>query len=92
MGTAQFGMDYGIANVSGKPTKKEVFGILDLACENGFRRFDTAPSYGTETLLGEFMAANGLRDESKVLTRCIFNQKDIAILDALMENSDEHWV
>ena len=33
LGTAQFGMDYGIANINGKPKKKEVFGILDLAWE-----------------------------------------------------------
>ena len=46
LGTAQFGMDYGIANVSGKPKKKEVFGIIDHAWEKGVRRFDTAPSYG----------------------------------------------
>ena len=29
LGTAQFGMDYGIANVSGKPSKKEVFFDMD---------------------------------------------------------------
>ena len=69
LGTAQFGMDYGIANLSGKPTKKEGFGILDLAWENGVRRFDTAPGYGSEVLLGEFIAVNGLQDEIRVLTK-----------------------
>ena len=69
LGTAQFGMDYGIANVGGKPTKKEVFGILDLAWEKGVRRFDTAPGYGSEALLGEFILANGSQDEAKVLTK-----------------------
>ena len=69
LGTTQFGMDYGIANVSGKPTKKEVFGILDLAWEKGVRRFDTAPSYRSEALLGEFILANGSQDEAKVLTK-----------------------
>ena len=69
LGTAQFGMDYGIANISGKPTKKEVFGILDLAWENGVRRFDTAPGYGSEIILGEFITANGLQDEAIVLTK-----------------------
>jgi aryl-alcohol dehydrogenase-like predicted oxidoreductase len=69
LGTAQFGMDYGIANVSGKPTKKEVFGILDLAWENGVRRFDAAPGYGSEVLLGEFILANGIQDKAIVLTK-----------------------
>ena len=33
IGTAQFGMDYGIANVNGKPKHKQIFDILDLAWE-----------------------------------------------------------
>lgn len=69
LGTAQFGRDYGIANVSGKPTKKEVFGILGLAWEKDVRCFDTAPGYGSEALLGEFIKANGLQDEAIVLTK-----------------------
>jgi len=69
LGTAQFGMDYGIANINGKPKKKEVFGILDLACEKGIRQFDTAPGYGSEALLGEFIMANNLQDEAIVLTK-----------------------
>ena len=69
LGTAQFGMDYGITNLSGKPTKKEVFNILSLAWKRGIRRFDTAPSYGSENLLGEFIAANGLQNEIKILTK-----------------------
>ena len=69
LGTAQFGLDYGIANISGRPTKKEVFDILDLAWEKGICRFDTAPGYGSETLLGEFISANGLHDQTIVLTK-----------------------
>ena len=69
LGTAQFGMDYGIANVSGKPTKKEVFNILSLAWEKGVWRFDTAPGYSSESLLGEFISTNGLQDKVKVLTK-----------------------
>ena len=69
LGTAQFGMDYGIANISGKPKKKEVFGILDLAWEKGIRQFDAAPGYGSEALLGEFIRANGLDEECVLLTK-----------------------
>ena len=69
LGTAQFGMDYGIANLSGKPSKKEFFDILDLAWQNGISRFDTAPGYGSESLLGEFISTNGLQNEAKVLTK-----------------------
>ena len=69
LGTAQFGMDYGIANVSGKLPRKEVFSILDLAWENGIRRFDTAPNYGSEKVLGEFITDRGLQNEAIVLTK-----------------------
>ena len=69
LGTAQFGMDYGIANINGKPKKKEVFDILDLAWKKGIRRFDSAPGYGSEELLGEFITANGIQDEAIVLTK-----------------------
>jgi len=69
LGTAQFGMNYGIANASGKPTKAEVFDILELAWGNGVRRFDTAPGYGSEVLLGDFILANGIQDEAIVLTK-----------------------
>ena len=69
LGTAQFGMDYGIANINGKPKKNEVFDILDLAWKKGIRRFDSAPGYGSEALLGEFIAANSIQDEAIVLTK-----------------------
>ena len=62
-------MDYGIANVSGMPTRHEVFGILNLAWERGIRRYDVAPGYGSESLLGEFISTNGLRDEAIMLTK-----------------------
>ena len=69
LGTAQFGMNYGITNVTGKPTEKEVFNILSLAWKNGIRHFDTAPGYGSETLLGKFIKSNGLQNDAKVLTK-----------------------
>ena len=57
----QFGMDYGIANVSGQPTKSEVFKILEIAWQHGIRSYDTAPSYDSEDLLGEFIKVHGLK-------------------------------
>lgn len=46
LGTAQFGIPYGINNKSGKPSKKDTFEILDFAYENGIRMLDTAEAYG----------------------------------------------
>ena len=69
LGTVQFGMDYGIANVSGKPTKSEVFKILEIAWQHGIRSYDTAPSYDSEDLLGEFIKVHGLKKEANLLTK-----------------------
>lgn len=69
LGTAQFGLHYGITNIRGKPAKRDVLSILDLAWENGVRCFDTAPSYGSEKLIGEFVENNGIQDKVKILTK-----------------------
>ena len=56
IGSAQFGMDYGVSNKYGKSDKTEVLKILNYAYENGVNIIDTAPSYGhSENTLGELI-------------------------------------
>lgn len=62
-------MDYGLTNQYGKPSKADVFKVLECAWENGIKRFDTAPAYGSEELLGEFNRVNGLEREIIILTK-----------------------
>ena len=53
IGTAQFGMDYGLSNKYGKSEKYEVSKILQYAHSQGIDVIDTAPSYGdSENILG----------------------------------------
>ena len=53
LGTAQFGLKYGVANRLGKPDIHIVRDVLDLANELGIRKLDTAVVYGdSETVLG----------------------------------------
>ena len=89
LGTAQFGSHYGIANSVGKLKKKEILSILDLAWEKGVRRFDTAPAYGTEKILGEFIKVNGLKNKIKILTKIppFNNLNDSIHLNKNIENS-----
>jgi len=55
LGTTQFGLVYGINNQRGKPTKREVFAMLDKAVDLGIEFIDTAVAYGdAEELLGEY--------------------------------------
>lgn len=53
LGTAQFGLDYGISNADGKVDSSEVNKILTLAKKEGINTLDTAPAYGdSEKVLG----------------------------------------
>lgn len=53
LGTAQFGMNYGIANLSGQTPESEVAVILNSAAQAGLRVIDTAHLYGeSESVLG----------------------------------------
>ncbi|MFN8657729.1 MAG: aldo/keto reductase [Candidatus Obscuribacterales bacterium] len=53
LGTAQIGMDYGIANKSGKPDYEAARLLIATALELGIDSFDTATAYGdSEAVLG----------------------------------------
>ena len=46
LGTVQFGLNYGIANKTGKPSKEQVEEILLNAFDSGINALDTANAYG----------------------------------------------
>ena len=57
LGTAQFGLDYGISNQSGQVAAAEARRILALAETAGVRLIDTAAAYGdAEARLGRWLA------------------------------------
>ena len=69
LGTAQFGMDYGIRNKRGKIPKDEVSQILNKAIDSGIDTLDTAYAYGeSEDVIGKFFKSTGkkLRIISKI--------------------------
>ncbi len=54
LGTAQFGLDYGVSNLQGMTRQDGVRAILSQAAAAGVRVVDTAPAYGVaEQVLGE---------------------------------------
>ena len=56
LGTVQLGMNYGIANQSGKPDEEKSFSILRTALEKGITTLDTARAYGdSEAVIGRFL-------------------------------------
>lgn len=59
IGTAQFGLDYGITNLAGKVGLREVKTILALAKKSNIYSLDTASLYGdSESVLGQ-VGVNG---------------------------------
>lgn len=54
LGTAQFGLEYGISNKVGQVSRQEAKAMLQLALANNFDTLDTAITYGdSEMCLGE---------------------------------------
>jgi len=70
LGTVQFGLAYGIANVNGKPSFETVCDIVKAAYEGGIQTLDTAAAYGdSETVLGRALAKLGLQRSLSVISK-----------------------
>lgn len=70
LGTAQIGMNYGIANQSGKPDFQEVLAIVRTATEAGIDTFDTATAYGdSEQSLGRAFAQLKIANNVNVMSK-----------------------
>lgn len=70
LGTAQLGMDYGIANRTGQPDIQTVRDIVRTAWEGGIHYFDTAQAYGeSERILGEVLSDLGISKQAQVITK-----------------------
>ena len=70
LGTAQIGMEYGIANRTRTPDLEMVVDIVRTAWEGGISYFDTAQAYGaSEELLGNALRIVGINKKAKVITK-----------------------
>lgn len=74
IGTAQFGLDYGISNSQGKSPQSEINSILDIAASRNIKTLDTAIAYGHSELSigsapvvhkGEFQIITKIANTSK---------------------------
>ncbi len=68
LGTVQFGLDYGIANIQGQPSQEDVDNIIQYVYENDINCFDTAQAYG---------------NSEEVLGKAINDKKDIFVISKL---------
>jgi aryl-alcohol dehydrogenase-like predicted oxidoreductase len=70
LGTAQFGMPYGVANLIGQPDPETVTSIVSAVWNCGVRFFDTAQTYGaSEAILGRAFVNLCLSNEACVVTK-----------------------
>ena len=73
LGTAQFGLDYGVTNQNGQVAIDAVRNILNIAKQSNIRTLDTASLYGnSEQVLGKI----GIND-FQVITKTTFLKDDI---------------
>ncbi len=69
LGTVQLGMEYGIANETGKPDLTRSYSMLKEAMVNGITSLDTAYSYGdSEQVLGSFFSHGGCEGDLPFIT------------------------
>lgn len=70
LGTAQFGMDYGIRGQH-KPSMQDAIAMLDYAAQNNILAIDTAEIYGNaEEVVGAFLSKNTIqRDKLAIISK-----------------------
>jgi aryl-alcohol dehydrogenase-like predicted oxidoreductase len=86
IGTAQFGMPYGINNRNGQVHGDEITAILDLAWENGIDTLDTAKAYGSEESIGCYLKRhqNTVWD---IITK--ISDSDIKVTDQVRDSTEK---
>jgi aryl-alcohol dehydrogenase-like predicted oxidoreductase len=89
IGTAQFGMNYGIANLSGQPSEKTIREIIECATANEILYYDTAISYGSsEEVLGKIFCELGIHQQVRVFTK-IPKLAEASSLASILEHVDQ---
>lgn len=91
LGTAQWGMLYGINNIGGKPNREEITEMLSCAHQRGISIIDTACSYGeAEKILGKEHAA---ALEFKIVTKALplsvssMSRDDVVLVTSAFDES-----
>ena len=70
LGTVQLGLEYGVANRTGKPAISQAIAIVETAWKEGVRCFDTAQAYGeSEKILGLAFKELQIEKAAKVVSK-----------------------
>lgn len=79
LGTAQLGMNYGIANKTGQTDECEAIAILSSALDQGINMIDTAQGYGnSELVIGKWLASNTpARNHVQVISKLNLSNEEL---------------
>lgn len=87
LGTVQLGVNYGIGNVTGKPSLKTAFSLLDTAFYNGISMLDTAAAYGdSEQIIGRYHEKTG--NIFRVCTKLPVDMSDKVVFEAIQTSTE----
>ena len=82
LGTVQWGLNYGISNKKGIPSKDELNRILSFADKSGINLLDTASSYGnSEARIGDFS-----KNKFNIVTKIGISENDISIKEKIKKS------
>ena len=85
LGTAQFGMNYGITNRTGRPKDSEIASILDTAIRAGVTCLDSARAYGdSELRIGQILP-DSIKNFIKIVSK-------LTPMGNLLDDALEHEV
>ena len=90
LGTAQFGLDYGITNTKGKIEKNQVNLIIERAINKKIKFFDTASSYGeSQKIIGNKLKNHNVNIISKFksLSKSFIKNEDIELQELEFKKS-----
>ncbi len=92
LGTAQFGLNYGISNKRGKIPEDEVIAILNKAHHFGIKHLDTAQGYGSaEIIIGKYQKEKNKKFSiiNKLIShnKANYTEEDINLLEKKFEIS-----
>ena len=82
LGTVQWGLNYGISNKKGIPSKDELNRILSFADKSGINLLDTASAYGnSEARIGDFS-----KNKFNIVTKIGISENDISIKEKIKKS------
>jgi aryl-alcohol dehydrogenase-like predicted oxidoreductase len=94
LGTAQFGLRYGITNMAGQVPEREVAQLLFEIEKAGFRWLDTAQAYGNaEEVLGRYLPESYrslIISKLPAQPQAVFKSQDVIVWEDMFHLSCEH--